>query len=427
MKVPFTGNAFMLKLSPSNNDKTPSLQPKVTTSSPPIMVSSPVSLPTSSVSPTNGFTTTSPSAAIVPTATETGTDTKKKKRSSSCIMISTISNTATNTIRRGRRATMTTTTALSGIQLLTIEILLPDELITHILTYLHTDIKTLSAIAEISPRLHRITMNVIRSYFLPNIQLSTVIDQEGRRKSTMQYVFDTLDNDTLEIQFRPITVSPQRYRNDNFAASPTLHRLSINDINNYSSLESLSTLSWPFPTTHSLSSSDNEEDENNNNNNNDDDNNNGSRRQTSWHTLDSITSIHNIKNTDKNFNNKNNIKKTTEITSGKRKQLLQITKPGTFLSSSTNGSLWQLEYLVSTDHHSAFMSANIAAAIMNNTNKYNHLSMGENDSGYNERFVTPLFIKTHLSLFLDDGKQQTKNNHLRKRNSLLLWFNKIKK
>ncbi|KAG2217311.1 hypothetical protein INT45_013007 [Circinella minor] len=381
MKVPFTGNAFMLKLSPSNNDKT---NAKVATTSSPIMVSFPVSLPTSSLSPTNGFTTTSPSATAITTTattTETETDIKRKKRSS-CIMISTISNTATNTIRRGRRATMTPTTASSGIQLLTIEILLPDELITHILMYLHTDIKTLSAIAEVSPRLHRITMNVIRSYFLPNIQLSTVIDQEGRRKSTMQYVFDTLDNDTLEIQFRPITVSPQRYRNDNFAASPTLHRLSINDINNYSSPDDSSSLSWPFPTTHSLSSSDNEEEDETN----DDHNNNGSsRRQTSWHTLDSITSMHNIKNTD-HFNNKNNMKKTTEITSGKRKQLLQITKPGTFLSSSTNGSLWQLEYLVSTDHHSAFMSANIAAAIMNNTNKHNHsqLSMSDDDSG-NER------------------------------------------
>ena len=443
MKVPFTGNALMLKLStssssPGNNDKTTPSQPKVTTSSP-IMVASPVSLPTSPLSsslpPTSTSAVVAPPTAALTTTTTTittaATNNKRKKRSSSYIIVSTISNTATNTIRRGRRTTMTTTT-----QLLIIEKLLPDELITHILIYLHMDVKTLSVMAEISPRLHRIAMNVIRSYFLPNIQLSTVIDQEGRRRSTMQYVFETLDNNTLEIKFRPITVSPQRYRNDNFAASPTLHRLSMDDSNNYSSAGSSSSLSWPFTSTTSASSldDDNDDDDENDSNNNDNNqqNNNNSRRQPSWHILDSVIGCN--KNAD-DFNNENNAKKI-EITSGKRKQLLQISKPGTFSSSSTNGSLWQLEYLVSTDHHSAFMSANIAAAIIDNTNRNNgnsNLSSSDDDSS-NERFVTPLFVKTYLSLFLDDGVQQTKNNNHNNhnknsnRNSFLLqWFNKIKK
>ncbi|KAI9270756.1 hypothetical protein BDA99DRAFT_502617 [Phascolomyces articulosus] len=307
---------------------------------------------------------------------------------------------------------MTTAATATTKQPIIIEKLLPDELITHILMYLHSDLKTLCTMAEISLRLRRVAMQVIRLYFLPNIRLSTFIDQEGRRKSTMQYVFDSLDDTTLEIQFKPMSISPQRYRNDNYAASPTLHRLSMSDANNYSA----SALSWPLYTF--TTTDPNEEGENTTS----DDDKNNSRRQPSWHTLDSITS-NTLPSSPTNMSEFMN-NKMIETTTGKRKQL-QITKPGIFSSStSSNGnsgsSLWQLEYRVSTDHHSASMSA---VTVFDNQNV---------NEGGNERFVTPLYVKTHLSMFSKaqssgkiykrlslNGKENNSNSK-----SILQWFKK---
>ncbi|KAI9491331.1 hypothetical protein BDB00DRAFT_833168 [Zychaea mexicana] len=270
--------------------------------------------------------------------------------------------------------------ARSVVAKLSIEIL-PDEMITHILLYLCTDLRTLCAVAKTSSRLRRLSMDVVRVYFLPNIKLMTVIDQEGRRKNTTQYVFDMLDDATMEARFKPVRTSPQRYRNDNYAASPTLHRLSLSDANDYPTMVS------PQPTSTSslivepsaIALKQNAHNVTNN-----------SRRQPSWHTLDSITS---------NSNNDSSNMTTTLITieTGRQKHL-QISKLGPF-SACSNSSLWQLEYMVSTDH-SALMSAE--------------------DTGL-ERFVTPLFVKAHLSLF---KRRQRGQNGATNSKAFLQWFKK---
>ncbi|KAI8143859.1 hypothetical protein BJV82DRAFT_609666 [Fennellomyces sp. T-0311] len=230
-------------------------------------------------------------------------------------------------------------------QKLTIEAL-PDELITHILVHLQADLKTLCEVAQASPRLQKLAMDVLRDYILPNIQLGTIIDQEGRRKATTFYMFDSLDNDTMQVRFKPVMAVSQRYRNDGYAAPPTLHRLSM----------SVNTSTLPVKESNS-------------------------RRQASWHTLDSLT----------------NLDEASKTQAGKPRQL-RISKPGIF-SAQSNSSLWQLEYRVSTDH-----SASTSAT---------------DSSG--ERFVSPLFVKAHLSLFwrISPKKQSSPVNV-----NLLQWIKK---
>ncbi|KAI7885156.1 hypothetical protein K492DRAFT_204217 [Lichtheimia hyalospora FSU 10163] len=219
---------------------------------------------------------------------------------------------------------------------------LPDEIITLILLSIQdVDIEMLCTIAAVTPKFRRIALDLIRRYMLPGIQLNTLIDQEGRRRFTTHYFFQALDEEMMMATFIPLISTPKRLRNDNYAALPTLRRLCMSDLGQTTTVNKSGA-----PRHESLS-----------------------RRQASWHTLDSMTPA-----TDVETN-------TNALMSKKRP--LKISQAGHHVScsnrmvSGSNNSMWQMGYRV------------------------------DGNECDQDRYVTPTHVHIHLSLLW----QQKKKNH----------------
>ncbi|KAG0188054.1 hypothetical protein DFQ28_005461 [Apophysomyces sp. BC1034] len=82
-------------------------------------------------------------------------------------------------------------------------------------------------VAQTSRRLFNLAIYVLRQYMLPNIQLVTAIDQEGRRKITVYHRFNDFDATTFRATFVAISTTPKRYRCSTSIAAPMLRNLSM--------------------------------------------------------------------------------------------------------------------------------------------------------------------------------------------------------
>lgn len=108
---------------------------------------------------------------------------------------------------------------------------LPEDVLIVLLQYL--DFVSLMSLAHTSWRLRPVVCCVLRHYLLPKVQVSTVMDQEGRGIWTCRYQFYGLDHDEHEPRavFAPIDPAHchKRYRCDGSTAAPTLRQLVVFD------------------------------------------------------------------------------------------------------------------------------------------------------------------------------------------------------
>ncbi|KAI9471374.1 hypothetical protein BDB00DRAFT_862470 [Zychaea mexicana] len=119
---------------------------------------------------------------------------------------------------------------------------LSDDVLLYLLLCPELDFKSLYAIAQASNRFRGLVCQLLRLYLLPDIQLTTMIDQEGRGRWTCRYSFDSLDETTLSATFIPTSTSSdssgndhhprreycfKRYRCDGSSDTPTLRKIEV--------------------------------------------------------------------------------------------------------------------------------------------------------------------------------------------------------
>lgn len=95
---------------------------------------------------------------------------------------------------------------------------LPDELIIYILSLPGIEVASLHTISEFSHRLKCITVPIMLSKF----QLTTVVDQEGRGKTTTHYSFCKYNMNDGVATFVASDTRPRRYKHTHYAAVPIL-------------------------------------------------------------------------------------------------------------------------------------------------------------------------------------------------------------
>lgn len=103
---------------------------------------------------------------------------------------------------------------------------LPDEMIIQILSQAILDLETLGRVIEVSSRMYQLGVHVLNHYRLPSIQISLMIDQEGRNKMTSQFKATRLDPN-LSVFFSCLEKRPRRYYASK--ASPVIRTLSMMD------------------------------------------------------------------------------------------------------------------------------------------------------------------------------------------------------
>lgn len=111
---------------------------------------------------------------------------------------------------------------------------LPDEMIIQILLQPILDLETLGKVIGVSSRMYHLGVHVLNQYRLPSIQLSLMIDQEGRNKMTSQFRVERLDPVRLSVYFTCINKKSRRYYSSK--ASPFIRTMAITDHYNASSL-----------------------------------------------------------------------------------------------------------------------------------------------------------------------------------------------
>ncbi|KAI9271895.1 hypothetical protein BDA99DRAFT_595153 [Phascolomyces articulosus] len=123
---------------------------------------------------------------------------------------------------------------------------LSDDVLLYLLLCPELDFKSLHALAQVSLRFRQIVCQLLQVYLLPDLQLTTMIDQEGRGRWTCRYQFQSLDETTLCATFTPdIPASRQsgrgyvgsdqqqkqqcfqRYKCDGSTDAPTLRHIQV--------------------------------------------------------------------------------------------------------------------------------------------------------------------------------------------------------
>ena len=104
---------------------------------------------------------------------------------------------------------------------------LPDDVLLSLFLCPEFDFTTLYMLAQSSPRFRPLVCQALKCYLLPNVQLTTMIDQEGRGKWTCRYTFASFDDASLRATFIPTECNNyyKRYRCDGSTDMPTLRYL----------------------------------------------------------------------------------------------------------------------------------------------------------------------------------------------------------
>lgn len=110
---------------------------------------------------------------------------------------------------------------------------LPDEMLIQILVQPILDLETIGQVIGVSLRMYQLGVYVLNQYRLPSLQLSLMIDQEGRNKMTSQFKVARLDPNSLSVYFACLDTKPRRYYTSK--ASPFIRTMSITDHYNASS------------------------------------------------------------------------------------------------------------------------------------------------------------------------------------------------
>lgn len=113
---------------------------------------------------------------------------------------------------------------------------LPDEMIIQILVQPILDLDTIGQVIGVSSRMYQLGVYVLNQYRLPSIQLSLMIDQEGKNKMTSQFKVEHLDPIHLSVYFTCTDKRPRRYYSSK--ASPFIRTMSIIDHYNASTIDS---------------------------------------------------------------------------------------------------------------------------------------------------------------------------------------------
>ncbi|KAI8149768.1 hypothetical protein BJV82DRAFT_589195 [Fennellomyces sp. T-0311] len=106
---------------------------------------------------------------------------------------------------------------------------LSDDVLLYLLLCPELDFIALYTLARTSRRFRSLVCQALQCYLLPDVQLTTMIDQEGRGKWTCRYSFDSFDETTLRATFTPSENKNyfKRYRCDGSTDVPTLRHLEI--------------------------------------------------------------------------------------------------------------------------------------------------------------------------------------------------------
>ncbi|KAI7857047.1 hypothetical protein BDC45DRAFT_501567 [Circinella umbellata] len=110
---------------------------------------------------------------------------------------------------------------------------LSDDVLLYLLLCPELDFKSLHAVAEVSQRFRNLVYQLLKLYLLPDLQLTTMMDQEGRGRWTCRYNFHSLDENTLRATFTPVDSGQggqqdsKRYRCDGSVDAPTLRRIEV--------------------------------------------------------------------------------------------------------------------------------------------------------------------------------------------------------
>ena len=110
---------------------------------------------------------------------------------------------------------------------------LSDDVLLYLLLCPELDFKSLYAVAEASQRFRKIVCQLLQLYLLPDLQLTTMIDQEGRGRWTCRYNFYSLDENKLCATFIPagngqsFQQYSKRYKCDGSVDAPTLRRIEV--------------------------------------------------------------------------------------------------------------------------------------------------------------------------------------------------------
>ncbi|KAG2227949.1 hypothetical protein INT45_011973 [Circinella minor] len=110
---------------------------------------------------------------------------------------------------------------------------LSDDVLLYLLLCPELDFKSLYAVAEVSQRFRNLVCQLLKLYLLPDLQLTTMMDQEGRGRWTCRYNFHSLDENTLCATFTPVDSGrggqqySKRYRCDGSVDAPTLRRIEV--------------------------------------------------------------------------------------------------------------------------------------------------------------------------------------------------------
>ncbi|KAI7893558.1 uncharacterized protein EV154DRAFT_393748, partial [Mucor mucedo] len=104
---------------------------------------------------------------------------------------------------------------------------LPDEIVIQILSQSIIDLETLGRVVGVSSRMYQLGVHVLNHYRLPSIQISLMIDQEGRNKMVSQFEVTRLDPINLSVYLTCTDKRPRRYYASK--ASPVIRTLSMTD------------------------------------------------------------------------------------------------------------------------------------------------------------------------------------------------------